>query len=146
MDSLINIDKYKFSTKLQLRYEEFDTFFHLNNIAFLSCCQYGRDIFFKTNLPLFNWGETPFVVASNLINYHKEILLGVSEVKIYVRLSEIGNKSITIEHLIVSTNVKNKEQEINCYNKAVLVRLDVKTRKSILIEDYLRNDFNKLIN
>ncbi len=138
MNSKDELKKYQFKTNVQLRYEEFDTYFHLNNVAYLSCFQRGRGFYIDEIAAKHSWVESPMVIASNLVNYFLPVYLNVKEVDIYVRFSAIGNKSITVDHLMVSKDPQTQENIIHSWCQCVLVRIDTKTRKAIPVDDYLR--------
>ncbi|RLD65911.1 MAG: hypothetical protein DRI95_07700 [Bacteroidetes bacterium] len=130
--------------KIPIRYNDMDTFGHVNNKAYLSYLEEARIDFHKK---VFNWnGKLDFnaVVAKIEINYLKPVFYG-DTLYAYTRLSNIGNKSFEITTVFVVEKTDSKLIKVSD-SKVVLVTIDLKTGKTAIISETEREKLEPLLN
>jgi len=130
--------------KIPIRYNDMDTFGHVNNKAYLSYLEEARIDFHKK---VFNWnGKLEFnaVVAKIEINYLKPVFYG-DTLYAYTRLSNIGNKSFEITTVFVVEKTDSKLIKVSD-SKVVLVTIDLKTGKTAIISETEREKLEPLLN
>ena len=140
----VDIESFKHLIEIKIRYDDLDTFGHVNNKAYLSYLEEARIDFHKK---VFNWnGKLEFnaVVAKIEINYLKPVFYG-DTLYAYTRLSHLGNKSFEITTVFVIE--KSDSQLIKVSDsKVVLVTIDLKTGKTAIISETEREKLKPLLN
>ena len=119
--------------KTPIRYDDMDTFGHVNNKAYLSYLEEARIDFHKK---VFGWnGKLEFnaVVAKIEINYFRPVFYG-DVLYAYTKLSHLGTKSFEITTMFI---VESPEKELIKVSdsKVVLVTIDLKTGKTAKISE-----------
>ena len=130
--------------KIPVRYNDMDTFGHVNNKAYLSYLEEARIDFHKR---VFGWnGKLEFnaVVAKIEINYLKPVFYG-DTLYAYTRLSHLGNKSFEITTVFVVEKPDSKLIKVSD-SKVVLVTIDLKTGKTAIITETERGKLKPLLN
>ena len=90
--------EYKFYYPIQVRYGDLDPQWHVNNAKFLTYIEQAR---FAYLVELKLWDGKSFIdlgliVADVHVSYKAPIILG-QKIRVGVRVSKIGNKSLTYE-------------------------------------------------
>ena len=121
--------------KIPIRYNDLDTFGHVNNKAYLSYLEEARIDFHKR---VFGWkggGMLEFnaVVAKIEINYLKPVFYG-DMLYAYTKLSNIGTKSFEITTVFMVEKQENKLIKVS-ESKVILVTIDLKTGKTTEITE-----------
>ena len=128
MNKEFNINNFKSSVKIKVRYDDLDTLGHVNNKTYLSYLEESRinyitDVFgFKMNSLNFD-----VVVGRIDIKYFTPVFLN-DTVFVYTRISRLGEKSYDFECFIV----KKKDDTMQTAASAIvtMVSVDMKTGKT----------------
>ena len=95
-----DISNYKHKLKINVRFADLDAMQHVNNAAYLTYLEEARIDYFNT---LFHRNKERLdfeaVVARIEIDYLRPVVLG-DEIEVYTRISELGHKSVNVEHII----------------------------------------------
>jgi acyl-CoA thioester hydrolase len=134
----MELSEYKHSIDIHIRYDDLDTFNHVNNKAYLAYLEEARIDFHQK---VYKWTGQPkisFLVARIEIDYIRPVVFG-DRLKVHSRVSEIGNKSFAISSVFTVAGKKPDETRIVSNAKVVLVNMDLKSGLSIPMSDYDRN-------
>jgi acyl-CoA thioester hydrolase len=138
MDTL-DIQNFKFSIPLNIRWNDLDPLNHVNNVFYFEYFQIGRGHYMIDVSKQWDWAKNMFVIAHIECDYYKELKLTTKEPSIKIRTTSLGSKSFEIEYLITSLD-KEENETIHAKGKSVQVLVDATIGKSIEIPDWLRND------
>ena len=83
---------------VQTRFQDFDVFNHVNNVAFFALMESARVEVVRTKLPTSLRGQ--LMVRHAACDYEGEIRGGVRSVDITISVDEIGTSSFTLRHEI----------------------------------------------
>ncbi len=133
----INIQDFKFSLPIEIRWNDLDPLSHVNNVYYFEYFQIGRGLYMPVVSNQWDWTKNMFVIAHIECDYFKELKLTAAEPTIKLRTSSLGAKSFEIEYLITSFDKENNEI-IHAKGKSVQVLIDTTLGKSIEIPDWLR--------
>ena len=128
------LSEYKHHINIKIRYDDLDTFGHVNNKAYLAYLEEARIDFHKK---IFCWKKTlefNAVVAKIEINYLKPILLN-DKLSVYTKLNNVGNKSFELESIFCIKSNEKEEIIIVANSRVVLVSVEPKTGKPTRIPD-----------
>jgi acyl-CoA thioester hydrolase len=130
----MNLSDYNHSICIPVRYDDLDTFNHVNNKAYLAYLEEARidlhkKVFKSNGIP-----DITALVARIEIDYLKPIVYG-DTLRLYTRLSEIGTKSFELSTVFTAKSPFNNEFQLAAKAKVVLVNIDLKTGKSIPISE-----------
>lgn len=95
----LGLDKFDVSTDIQLRFRDTDMLGHVNNVVYVTWMELGRMAYTDKYLPHIDWSKEGFILANVNIDFIDPVLLN-DKVKVYMRVSRIGTKSITFESVI----------------------------------------------
>ncbi len=143
MSDKYKIDDFKYKTRLEIRFQDFDIMGHVNNAVYLTYFEIGRTNYWKQAIN-WNWEKTGIVIGSATIEYILPIFLNEAA-SIYIRTSRIGTKSFDLEYIIVKT--KENKEVICSKGTTVCVAFDYEQKKAIPIPAIERNkmiDFEQL--
>lgn len=128
------INHYKHSTKIKVRFSDLDAMQHVNNAAYLSYLEEARLSYFNDVFQIQTRNLNFEAIIGRIeIDYLVPIMFG-DEVEVFTRTSKLGNKSIDVEHIIA---IKKENEFVNAaVSKTKLVYFDYKkqTSKEIPIE------------
>lgn len=118
---------FKYKTKIQPRFSDFDMLGHLNNATYLTYFETSRINYFEELGWDISSNQFPAAVVAN---FHVDFLQSVTpadNVEIWVRTGRMGTKSLTIEYEIHSSD----KQTVYCKAQSVLVCVDKTTGKTV---------------
>jgi acyl-CoA thioester hydrolase len=118
---------------IQIRFSDIDRLDHVNNACYLNYFELGRVHYFNDVLKdLINWDVQGFILARTEID-HIEPLYLYDRVRCYTRIANIGNKSVTVENIVVKSATAG---EVECAKgKGILVAMDYTVRESVNVPD-----------
>ncbi len=97
---------YRFYHPIEVRYGDLDPQGHLNNAKYLTYFEQARLKYF-VHLGLFqptqSFMDIGIIMADVHLTYHAPVLWNTA-VKVGVRISRIGNKSLTVEQCMIDAN------------------------------------------
>ena len=130
----LKLSDFPFHHETKTRWRDLDAFRHVNNATFLSYIEDARILFFK------RWGinlkEKSLIVAAVKIDYIKQ-LKHPSNIIIGQKVSRLGTKSFDIQSAVFN----EKNTELICSSTITSVCYDFNQKKSILIYDEIKNDY-----
>jgi acyl-CoA thioester hydrolase len=128
---------FKFFHPVEVRYGDLDPQGHLNNAKYLTFFEQAR-VEYLINLGLFtkdqSFMDIGVIIADAHITFLAPIRFG-DQIKVGVRTSKFGNKSMTVEQNIVD-NITGKEL---AKGEIVMAAFDYRNKKTISIPDEWRN-------
>ncbi len=94
-------ENYRYHTDVQIRYGDLDTLGHVNNSRFLTYLEQARVTYFADH-NLWDGGasELGLIVARICVDYKLPLRGSDQTVDVWTRISHLGNKSFTMQHLI----------------------------------------------
>ncbi len=126
---------------MEVRYGDLDPQGHLNNAKYLTYFEQAR-VHYLTELGLFSkaqsFTEIGVIIADIHIRYLVPVYWGTS-VKVGVRTSKIGGKSMTVEQCIVAT----AGEPIYAAGTVILVAYDYRIHSTIQVPDTWRDVIRK---
>ena len=137
------MSEFKFFHPIEIRYGDLDPQDHVNNARYLTFFEQGR-IHYMIHLGMFEDGQTFMDIGIILADAHlifKEPIHFGQKVKVGVRISKLGNKSMTSEYVLVSEDGREFAN-----GSSVLVTFDYRTRQTISIPDDWRDKITKFEN
>ena len=139
------MSEFRFYHPIQVRYGDLDPQGHLNNAKYLTYFESGRINYF-THLGLFTPGQSfmgiGVIMAEACVTFQAPVHYG-TPVKVGVRTSKIGNKSMRVEQNIVHA----ESGEVYATGYVILVAFDYYTNKTQPVPDVMReviSDFEGL--
>ena len=127
---------FRFFHPVEVRYGDLDPQGHLNNAKYLTYFETGRINYF-VHLGLFTPGQSfmdiGVIMAEARITFHAPVQYG-TPVKVGVRVSKIGNKSMTVEQNIVNAETR----EVLASGQVILVAYDYHANKTLPVPDVMR--------
>lgn len=130
---------FKFSTPVNVRWNDMDPLGHVNNVYYIDYFQNTRAVYMPAVSSQWDWAKYMFVIAHIECDYYKEIGLETKNPIIKARTSKLGNSSFEIEYLVCST-AKDGSELVHAKGKSVQVMIDIQQKKPIEIPNWLRND------
>ncbi|WP_051568500.1 acyl-CoA thioesterase [Crocinitomix catalasitica] len=107
------------STKIQLRFSDFDMGNHVHNAAYLQYFEIARIGFFTKSLgDDWDWKKNGIIIKKNTIEYLKPIFID-AQISVEVTCSQIGNKSFTLAY-----QVKDQNGDLKAFGESLVVCFD----------------------
>jgi acyl-CoA thioester hydrolase len=135
------MSEFRFFHSIEVRYGDLDPQGHLNNAKYLTYFEAARIDYF-THLGLFTPGQSfldiGVIMAEARVTYHAAVQFG-TPVKVGVRTSKIGNKSMTVEQNIVHAETG----EVLASGQVVLVAFDYHTNRTLPVPEKMRETISK---
>jgi acyl-CoA thioester hydrolase len=135
------MSEFRFFHPIEVRYGDLDPQGHLNNAKYLTYFEAARIDYF-THLGLFTPGQSfldiGVIMAEARVIYHAAVQFG-TPVKVGVRTSKIGNKSMTVEQNIVHAETG----EVLASGQVVLVAFDYHTNRTLPVPEKMRETISK---
>ena len=135
--SAINLQDFKFSMPLSMRWNDLDPLNHVNNVYYFEYFQIGRGYYMPAACKDWDWTKNMFVIAHIECDYMKELKLLANKPTIKIRTTSLGAKSFEMEYLITSLDKENNEV-IHAKGKSIQVLIDMTIGKSTDIPTWLR--------
>jgi acyl-CoA thioester hydrolase len=132
---------FKFLHPIEVRYGDLDPQGHVNNAKYLTFFEQAR-VRYLIHLGLFTKDQSFLDIGVIIADAHVAFLAPVhygDEVKVGVRISKLGNKSMTFEQTIV--NIVSGEEMAK--GEVVVVTYDYRARKTIPVPDEWRERISK---
>ncbi len=125
------MDEFGYTTAVETRYRDFDTMGHVNNAVYATYLEQARIDYFRdvVGIPL---NEISGVIAHLEIDYRQSIT-PEDEVTVALRVPELGESSITMEHEI------RAGEDVAATAEVVQVALDPETGEPTSIPPELRD-------
>ena len=130
-----------YTTEIKVRGFHIDVFGHTNNARYLEFMEMARWDALESIIAsgFFEKRNLGFVIVNININYRAASFINdILEVKTVIK--KIGNRSIVVHHEVFD---KTKAHAV-CDADVTFVMMDLKTRKSVLVEGELREVFENL--
>jgi acyl-CoA thioester hydrolase len=135
------MSEFRFFHPIEVRYGDLDPQGHLNNSKYLTYFETGRINYF-THLGLFTPGQSfmdiGVIMAEASITFHAAVEYG-TPVKVGVRTSKMGVKSMTVDQNIVHAETG----EVLASGYVILVAYDYHARKSVPIPGVMREKISE---
>ena len=132
---------FHFINPLEVRYADLDPQGHVNNAHFLTYFEQAR-VNYLIHLGLFSKNqsflEIGIILAEAQITFLAPVLYGM-EVRVGVRVSRLGNKSLTMEYRMFEASTKTELAT----GSSVLVTFDYRTQQTIPIPETWREKISK---
>ena len=128
---------FKFFHPVEVRYGDLDPQGHLNNAKYLTFFEQAR-LRYLIHLGLFVKGQSFMELGAIVADVHIAFLAQIhygDDIKVGVRTSKLGNKSMTIEQNIVN-NASGQEM---AKGEVVTVAFDYRSKKTISIPEEWRS-------
>lgn len=113
------------STRVNLRWSDFDQFQHVNNAAYLEFSQDARIDFVRDVLTEMDISVPAFVVRWASVDYRKALSSSETQVVVESFMYEIGEKSFKMRQ-----NIRNAQHKIVAVVETVNVGVDILSGKS----------------
>jgi acyl-CoA thioester hydrolase len=135
------MSNFRFYHPIEVRYGDLDPQGHLNNAKFVTFFEQAR-IQYIRHLGLYKEGqsfmEIGVILADVHVAYRKPVEWGMP-VKVGVRISKVGNKSMTVEQNVVHAETG----EVFAEGEVVMVAFDYYQNKSIPVPQEWRDAVNQ---
>jgi acyl-CoA thioester hydrolase len=135
------IDDFKFSSPIQLRWSDLDPIGHVNNVTYFDYFQDSRGLYMLAASKTWDWYKNMFVIAHIEADYISELRFDHKNPKVWVKATRFGTKSFDLEYLI--TSEKNGEIIVHAKGKSTQVVIDLGLKKSIEIPDWMKEEINQ---
>ena len=126
---------FHFFHLIEVRYGDLDPQGHVNNAKFLTYMEQAR-VFYLKQLKLWEGGSflnLGIILADVQITFKKALQFG-DPVRVGVRISRIGNKSMTSEYRLED----GRDASVFATGSSVLVAYDYQNKRSVSIPDEWR--------
>ncbi len=133
ISTLPPISEFYHSVDLQLRFNDIDILGHLNNTVYFSFFDTGKAYFFEWIMGRVDWKRVECVLANVDCAYVAPVYFG-EEIEVYTRCLHIGEKSFTLQQVIV----EKKTRQLKAAANAVMVSIDADTKKSVPLAAHWR--------
>lgn len=132
----IDLNEFKHSIELNVRFMDLDAMHHVNNARYLNFLEESRIAYSQEVLDMFNnLHDLNVVVARIEIDFLRPITFS-EKVIVYTRVSKIGNKSFVFDSVICA---KINDKVIpSAHALQTIVAFDPKTQKTISLPDTIK--------
>jgi acyl-CoA thioester hydrolase len=129
------------SYPLHIRFNDLDTYGHVNNAVYLTYFEEGRKLWFQDRIgKKWDWTEHGILLAKHEVEYKVPLLLS-DEAFIELWISHIGTKSFEVSYGVYKESGDGK---ILCTTgKSVAVCFDYKAQKTISVPEEWRKVFEE---
>lgn len=117
--------KFRHTLPIQLRFNDFDQFGHVNNTVYFTYYDLGKADYFASVDSNLNMKEEGVVVVNIEANFLSPILISDS-VAVQTAVAKVGTKSMALIQQVIDT----KTNDVKCICKSVLVAFDLKKGES----------------
>jgi len=130
---MLSQSTFKSIVPVQIRFSDVDLLGHVSNTQYQNYFDLGKVDYFRKVIPEMDFNGLCVVGASVKIDYIKPVFMQ-TQIVVKTRISAIGNKSMTLEHLISDAT----SDEIYSVCSVVLVCFNVKDQLSYPIPEEWR--------
>jgi len=131
------IDKFRHQLNLNVRFMDVDALRHVNNARYLNFLEESRIAYSQEILGLFKTiNDFNVVVARIEIDFIQPLAFH-DQVRVYTRVSKLGNKSFEFESLICA--VKDDQPRPAAHALQTIVGFDLNTQRSISIPEDIKS-------
>ena len=135
------MSEFHFFHPIEVRYGDLDPQGHLNNAKYLTYFETARINYFA-HLRLFTPGQSfmdiGVIMAEARVTFLAPVHYGMP-VKVGVRISKIGNKSMTVEQNIINA----ESGKVLAAGQVILVAFDYHSNKTLPVPDVMREKISK---
>lgn len=134
------VPDFRFYHPIEVRYGDLDPQGHVNNARYFTYLEQSR-VAYVVNLGLWRGGsffDIGFILADAHLTFKASILFG-QPIQVGVRVSRLGNKSLTMEYCIVNTH-GNQEM---ASGSTILVTYDYHSQTTIPVPAHWRQAIMK---
>lgn len=125
------MENFKHSVEITVRFHDLDAFGHVNNARYLNYLEMAR-LGYVTDVC--GWdgtlGTLGVIVANVNIDYKKPIFLG-DALRIYTRVSRLGNKSFELEYVFEVTPHGTQTPQVAATARTTMVTFDYTLNQSV---------------
>lgn len=130
-EQLPNPKDFKHRIDIDLRFNDIDLLGHLNNTVYLSLYDTGKARYFNVvRQGKMNWQRIETVIANINCAFVEPIFFG-DEVQVLSRCTEIGEKSFTVQQMLINKN----DERIYSVCESVMVAYDPATKSTIPVNE-----------
>ncbi|HEK9098935.1 acyl-CoA thioesterase [Bacillus pfraonensis] len=126
-----------FKQDIIVRFSECDSLGHVNNANYFTYFEEARNELFKIFNPSLEIESWNLIVASTQCDFIREAAYA-QKITVYTWISEIGNASFQVEHVI-----QDKNQNWIARGKVILVHFNFQSQKSIPLPKEIRRVLSK---
>lgn len=131
---LVDSERFRHCVPIQIRFNDVDRFGHINNNAYFSYYDLGKEKYLQDVLKSdYQSREVVPVIASIHADFIHPIFSD-DEITVETRISRIGEKSFTLEQQAVN----EKTQMVMCRCSTVMVCFSLSTQLSVEVPDSFR--------
>ncbi|MAY84426.1 MAG: thioesterase [Flavobacteriales bacterium] len=134
------LNKFKHHIDLNVRFMDVDALHHVNNARYLNFLEESRIAYSQEILGMFKQIDEFNVVVARIEIDFLQSLAFHDKVRVYTRVSKVGNKSFEFESLICA--MRNDKAVPAAHAMQTIVGFDMKTQKSIPIPEDLKLKVN----
>lgn len=135
------LENFKFSHPIQMRWKDMDALGHVNNATMITYFEIARSQYMIESCPGWDWRKNMFLIVNVTCNYHRELPLTATDVKVWIRGGKFGTKSFVLEY--VATSEKNGETIIHASGTTTQVFFDMVQKKSIAAPEWVKEAIEK---
>lgn len=139
------MQNFKHKVPIQLRFKDIDKMGHVNNANYLTFIELARVKYFEDVVGTDKkWSQQVGIILARIeIDYKAPVFLH-DTVYVYTRCSRIGNKSLTLDWVVVRE--KESQEEVVAQGIAVLVCYDYTEEKTVPIPEEQRKAIERYEN
>jgi acyl-CoA thioester hydrolase len=139
------MQNFKHKVPIQLRFKDIDKMGHVNNANYLTFIELARVKYFEDVVGTDKkWSQQVGIILARIeIDYKAPVFLH-DTVYVYTRCSRIGNKSLTLDWVVVRE--KESQEEVVAQGIAVLVCYDYIEEKTVPIPEEQRKAIERYEN
>lgn len=135
MKPTIDINNFKYSQDIQVRWVDLDPLAHVNNSIYIQYFEIARSGYMMAASPTWNWHKNMFLIANINCDYLKELKIGMKQTKCWVRTRQMGKKSFVLEYMITT-----EDNTVHTVGTSIQVMFDTENKKTIEIPKWLREE------
>lgn len=142
-ETLENLDytTFRHAIPLQLRFNDIDVLGHVNNNSQLSLFDVGKTEFYNDlRGTLDDWSKVEAVIVNINCTFMRQIHF-TDPIEVRTRVKKIGEKSFVLQQILRNTN----DGEICSFCESVMVSVDLETRESKPIPEYIATRLNEFM-
>ena len=123
------LEQFNFSNPIQMRWKDMDALGHVNNATMVTYYEIARSEYMINACPGWDWTKNMFLIVNVNANYHSELPLTATNVKVWVRTAKFGSKSFVLEYL--TTSEKDGKTIIHSSGSTTQVFFDLRIKNQL---------------